>query len=189
MTSKRTRGRPKKTTRIYYGRDEDGEPLFWTVPVIDAKKSVKINGTLAHAMAGVAGHTIGCHLSKCCKANAAAFPHPVKYPAFTQTRAIIVTEVKNGRPSKAIRYSHSYGELVHLNDTDKQKRYLRDHPEIAERSFTLSPPRKDVARPQKVKPRPRGVYTDEKRAIVPRGALRRAVEAGFVSPGVLDSAV
>ena len=82
-----------------------------------------------------------------------------------------------------MRYRHSYGRIVDLNDTDISKTYIAKHPELAERTFNLRPPPK------------RGVYvphaqqhrqgTGEKTAVVPRGALARAVKAGLVSRGLL----
>jgi hypothetical protein len=182
-------GRPSKRARIYYGRDEEGEPLFWTVKVRDGKRKVNMNGSLADAMAGAAGTTIGCHLSVCCQRNAAEFEkqagHACKMASFTSNTALIVTKIKNGQPVEAVRYAHSYGQLVALNDTDPKKNYLKKTPDLVEREFTLKPPQKRAVPGAHNSKNVSAERAGSKRQMVPRGALKRAVDAGLVNPGLM----
>lgn len=145
-----------------------------------------INGSVIDALKGARGTVIGCHLSQCAMRNADHFPHPCKFAAFTRSTALIVTKIRAGKPVEAVLYNHGYGRLVDLNDTEISKKYVHDHPELAARKFTLRPPQKMRAHipgnPQKHR---NGDGTN--RAVVPKGALRRAVQAGLVSPGLLGT--
>lgn len=61
----------------------------------------------------------------------------------------------------------------------------KQHPELAERRFTLRPAPKQaryVPRPQE-----RREGDGSKSAKIPRGALARAVKAGLVSPGLVGA--
>ena len=181
------RAKKKQTARIYYTEPGSTAPLYWTVNVTDAKVPVKINGTLKDALQGAPGSTVGCHLSLCAKRNKEKFPHPFFLAAFTGSRALVVDQVKNGKPYHAVRYIHDYGSLVELNDTDKKKSVIRAMPQLAEREFTLSVPWRQKSRPQSVVVRPRGNRPDgvgNKKPYVSRGALKRAVAAGFISTPV-----
>lgn len=186
---KKAHGRPKHTARIYYGANPaSAEALYWPVRVKHATKGVQINGSVIDALKGARGTVIGCHLSQCAMRNADHFPHPCKFAAFTRTTALIVTKIKGGKPVEAVLYNHGYSRLVDLNDTDISKKYVHDHPELADRKFTLRPPQKT----RKANP-PRGTQEHRngdgtKSAVVPKGALRRAVQAGLVSAGVLGIA-
>jgi hypothetical protein len=176
----------KKTRRIYYG-PPGNQDLFWTVKVQPATKAVTINGSLEHALAGMKGSTIGCHMSNCAMANERAFGHPVLLAVFTKKTCIIVTKIKDGVPSHGIEYYHDYNNLVMLNDRDNFKKYIKAHPELANRTFTLRPPSKaKQSRPNigSDNPRGRGTITGEKRAYAPRGALSRAVDAGLINTAV-----
>ena len=177
--------RPKKTARIYYGPDTDPKSLWWTVIVRDAVRAVKVNGSLADAMAGTPGTTIGCHLSRCVKRHHALFGHACFFASFTQTTCLIVTRIKNGKPTHAVRYGHSCGDLVELNDKDPSKSYLKEHPEIAERSFYLRPP--TTHKPQRGthtrQINPSKVGTKSQHSMF-QGALKRAVDAGLISRGM-----
>jgi hypothetical protein len=176
---RKSKRKPGATARIYYGINADGEHLYWTVAVTDARRDVTINGTLADAMAGRPGTTIGCHLSKCTMRNAPAFPHAVKFASFTKTTALIVDRISKGTPVHAVRYGHSCGHLVDLNDKDASKGFVRAHPELVERTFVLRMPKK-----RRVAGSHGGTgehAVGEKRSMVARGALRRAQEAGLIT--------
>lgn len=168
----------RKTVRIYYGTD--AVPLYWTVPVSDAKRAVKINGTLADALKGTPGQTIGCHLSNCAMSqrNKEAFGHPVFYAAFTKRSAFIIDKWRNGAPAHAIRYHHWYGKLVDLNDTEANKQTILKNPQLAEREFVLQKPKKRLHRAGTT---PHGKLTGERRAVVPLGALARAKKAKLIT--------
>jgi hypothetical protein len=170
--------KPLRTTRIYYGFDpNDGEHLYWTVPIDDAVKKVLINGTLADAMTGKPGLTIGCHLSNCALRNAEEFPHPVKFVAFTRRSCYVIDKIKNGKPAHAVRYKHYYSDWVDLNDKDQAKTVLNDHPEMAEREFVLHIPLKRSSKKTgpHVSARPTEHFPH-----IPSGALRRARDAGLI---------
>ena len=179
---KQRKARRKKTHRIYY--NEPGKtPLWWDVNVTDAAKSVKLKSTLADALAGKAGSTVGCHLSVCAQRNKDVFPHPVIMAAFTRSVCHIIDQVKNGKPFHAWRYFHKYGNLVDLNDKDKRKAKIKARPELVEREITLDKPWRNPPRPLAVKQRSEGNKAAEhrpKRSKVPYGALARAVKAGLV---------
>jgi len=186
--SKQRKKAHRKTARVYYGYAKDGTPLYWRVRVRNATRPVIVKNSLADAMAGTPGTTIGCHLSRCAQHNPKAFDHPVLLAAFSQTAAIILTDIVNGAPSAGIKYGHRVGRFVTLNDKDPKKLYLREHPEIAEVDFTLYPPKK-LKKEFGAKPR----YKDnaregDKSFVVPRGALKRAIDARLILPG-LESAI
>lgn len=176
--------RRKKTARIYYGMNKKtGDRLYWTVRVKDAKQAVDIDGTLLDAIMGERGSTIGCHLSNCGYHNTDKFPHPFKLASFTRSTCLVVTKITHGTPSHAVKYSHSYANLVEINDKKLTKGFIRRHPELAERTFTLRPPR--AVRPADRDHTSTGATNYNKRAMVPRGALRRAIDAKLVSPGLV----
>lgn len=176
--------RRKQTARIYY--NEPGKaPLWWTVRVTDAKKSVEIDSTLADALAGRAGSTVGCHLSNCSVRNAAAFPHAILLATFTRGVALMVDQVKNGQPSHAIRYYHKYAHLVDLNDTDKNKETIKANPELAERKLTLQKPWKSTT--HGAPGAHGGAVAGKRRMRVPSGSMGRAVRAGLISKPVAEA--
>jgi hypothetical protein len=185
------RGRPKNFARIHYGANPaSGEPLYWRVRVRDAKELVRVNGRVIDAIKGVPGNTIGCHLSHCVMDNERAFSHPVKLASFTRSVAYIINKIKGGRPVEAFRYTHACSDLVDLNDTDVSKRYVREHPEIAGRSFVLRPPVKRGQRRKSARTHGEAAERQSRPRIKttapPRGALARAAMAGLVSKGFLS---
>jgi hypothetical protein len=168
------------------------EPLYWRVELEDATQPVTISGTLVDAIKGQPGATFGCHLSYCSQRNKDAFPHPCLMAAFTKGYAYVVTEIREGQPSKAVRYAHSYGALVELNDRDASKKLVKAKPEMAERPFILRVPSatKVLGHTRAVKPdsKPKEAKKerkdDTKRVIVPRGAFKRAMDAGLANSGL-----
>jgi hypothetical protein len=177
--------RRKSYTRIYYGPEGHERDLWWTVEVRDATKAVKINGKLIHAIEGQAGTTVGCSMSNTAVDldNVGEFPHSVYLAAFTRSRAFVVDKIKNGAPSSAVKYRHSYGDIIDLNDGKALERIAKKDPSIIEREFVLMVPKKRT--PKSLLPGPgltkTGITT---KAFVPRGALRRAQKAGLISQGV-----
>lgn len=178
--AKRRRTKPRKNTRIYYGTGK--VKLYWPVRVHDAKKDVTIDGTLMDAINGTPGETIGCHLSNCAINNSSKFPHECILPAFTKGTCHIIDKVANGKPSHAVRYIHSYGKLVDLNDSDKTRETILQKPHLAQKSFTLRAPRASQKKGAgHMSTRPTGKRTGESTATVPRGALARARKANLVT--------
>lgn len=121
--------------------------------------------------------------------NARQFPHPVKLVAFTKSTALVVDKLKkDGSPSHAILYAHSYGRFVERNDDGTLKKLVKDDPEIMERPFTLRPPRKQPpsGRTAGQTPADKKGQSDHARAFVPRGALARAVKAGRIGKNVAE---
>src|SRR5665213_2391650 len=98
--------RKSRTARIYYG--EKPMTLYWTVKVRDATRSSRINGTLAEALVGEPGRTLGCHLSVTAQDHPEAFPHPVLLVSITRSRALVVEKITKGKPSHAVKYAHNY---------------------------------------------------------------------------------
>jgi hypothetical protein len=183
MRKKSKRG---KQVRIYYAHDPDtGHRLYWTVRLKRATKPVTIDGSVVDAIRGYPGTTVGCHLSNCARAkrNQNAFPHPCLLAAFTKSTALIVTKITKGKPSEAVKYQHSYGAFVDLNDRDVNKTFIKEHPELAEGPFTLRPAREARWFQPKPHTNPGGTPVNP-RAVVPRGALQRAVTAGLVTAGM-----
>lgn len=174
--------RRQSTARIYY--NEPGmPPLWWKVKVTDARKSIKVNGSLADALQGKPGVTVGCHLSLCTQRNKSQFPHPVIIASFTRGVALIVDQVKNGQPFHAIRYYHKYAHIVDLNDNGKIKELVKEHPELAEREFLLQKPWKSTTHGA----HGGGATTGKKRMRVPSGSLGRAVNAGLITKPVAEA--
>jgi hypothetical protein len=162
--------------------------MWWTVKVRDAKRDIKINGSLKHALKSTAGVTIGCTMSNMTadKENAAAIPHAVFLAVFTKNTAILIDSLDaKGAPRTGFLYQHSYGELVDCNDTRQIKRMVADDPALIEREFVLRVPRKKVissGHNSGRKENPRQVPHN----FVPRGALRRAVKAGLIGKHVAE---
>jgi hypothetical protein len=169
-----------KTARIYYGTGAN--QLYWRVRVSDAKKAVTVDGTLQDAMDGKPGTTIGCHLSLCAMHNQKKFPHPVLLASFTKSAALLVDKIAGGKPIHAVRYQHRYGQLVDLNDTDASKTYVRRHPGLAERTFTLGVPHTGK-RPRNGGANKKATH-GEHRSVVPHGALARAKKAGLITADI-----
>ena len=182
---KKIRTKPKKTVRVYYGWHP--KPQYWVCKVSNAQNDVEIDGSLLHALKGQPGNNLACHMCYTSKENAEKFPHPFYFASFTRSTALIVSELdKRGQPSHVVRYDHSYADLVELNDKDFEKKYVKQHPEVVERTFTLRKPRhtrpfyKEPATHTR-NPKPTG-----RRSFVHQGALRRAVDAGLM-PAALES--
>lgn len=175
------------TAKIYYSFDP-GPRLYWKVKVKNATKAVTLNGTLAHALSGYPGSTISCHLSNCGmdKHNKAVFPHPCHLVSITPTTAYVVTKFKDGKAVEAIRYLHSYRELVELNDTKVDDKFIKSNPSLFERSFTLRPYKTQINRggvhTGTNKQRPRVMINAH--AFTHKGALRRAEKAGLITKPV-----
>jgi len=167
---------------IHLGLTPTGDKMFWRVPVSDAKVDVTLNGTLADALTGKPGVTIGCHLSNCATRNKNEFPHPVFYAVFTKTKAYIIDRwsKRTGSPSHCVRYSHNLGLFVDLNDKDGKKKLVKQHPEIVERTFVLHPPQKRPSQSNIEEGARKKNVTNDRRPVMPYGALRRAKEAGLI---------
>jgi len=121
-------------------------------------------------------------------ANADAFPHPCLLAAYSQSRTDIVSKLgPDGLPSECVRYQHHYGEYVELNDIDKHKEFIRANPHLAERPFTLGA---ILTKKRQIKQRVKGqkkmpVATGGfRKSFIPKGALKRAVDAGIISRAV-----
>jgi hypothetical protein len=174
--------------RIYYGRDKvSKQRLYYSVYVTDAPSTVKIDGQLLHAMMGTPGETIGCHLSNCGWHNRDVFPHPVVYmPSFTRSGCLVCDEIRDGTLYHAFRYEHDYADLVDLNDMDKAKNKIQEHPELAERAYTLRAPKRKVKQGKRKsgKHHPPTDPIPESAQKIPRGALRRAIASGMMPPGI-----
>jgi len=179
-------GQARGTARLYLiPPDANGNSgVFFTVKVKDATRSVSINGTIDHVLGSYRGVTLGCHLSNVAWANASAFPHRcLMAPFFTKTVCYVVDKIRGGVPISAVRYNHSYGELVDMNDTGENLARVRRDPNWAEREFILRPPQKFIPN------RPRSFSSGDQptnpatrmAAVMSNGALRRALRAGLVN--------
>lgn len=191
----------KNRSRITLGIPGSKTALSWLVPTKRAKKPVAINGDISHALQGAAGVSVGCALSNCVLSNKDAFPHPVIFAAVYKSKVFIVSKLdSNGHPKECIEYDHRYGHITDANDARTLKKMVKEQPELMARPFTLRVPlnrtvekRKWADRPEEVK---RKIKANEKAngtsgtskargaAVAERGALRRAVRAGLVAPGV-----
>jgi hypothetical protein len=161
------------------------------VRISEAKQNVTLRGTIADAMAGLPGQSFGCHLSDTAVRNRKLFPHDVVLAAFYKSQAIIIDEIySGGRRAQAQAhgwlYEHSAGQWVDLNDEDKDKNFVKEHPELEGKEFTLRVPRKRV---------PNGGGGGNRTALQPkrgskegfklaRGAMRRAEKAGLIDSGL-----
>jgi hypothetical protein len=181
-----------KIVRVYLGEMKDGgKPPSYRVRVKYARKPVRINGKLEHAIKGQPGVTVGCHLSYCAFDNAKAFPHPVLFlPSLTKSRCVIITKWLKDDPyadALGVIYQHDYGDLVELNDKDFKKIYVKEHPEWVEREFVLRPlPEGSHKRKDGKRSVPHGIDDGSKRSYIPRGALKRATDAGFLISAVAE---
>ena len=177
----RKKSKKSKTARIYYGPKGHEMKLYWTVKVRDATSSVYVTGNILHALNSHAGVTIGCSLSNVAMASKRAFPHPVHLASLTKSTALIVDSKKrNGEPATAVRYKHSYGKMIDLNDDSKIKDIIKNNPDLVERQFHLRPPKPRSEASLKGKNTNTG-HCNAGKASVPRGALARAVRAGLAN--------
>jgi hypothetical protein len=76
--------------------------------------------------------------------------------------------------------------MVDVNDT-KSKAFIKKHPELAERQFKLRPPRVQRDYTAAGEHTATGETGHEKRALVPRGAMQRAMKAGLVTAGMVNT--
>ena len=179
--------RKRATIRIHYGvsKYDINKEFYWTVPVTNAKHDVVTRGTMADALSGEPGLTIGCHLSNVAMTSRKAFPHDVIMAAFTKSRAAIIDKIAGGKPAHCWLYEHSAGSWVDLNDEDHDKNFVKKHPELEGKEFVLRAPKK----------RPAGAGGGRTTALQPkrgsgeafrlaRGALRRAEKAGLIDKGI-----
>lgn len=187
MTTKR-KAKRKKLIRVHYGfHPETGDPLYWdNVKAIPATEPVILNSTVLDALKGTCGDPMACHLANTAMREKALFPHPALLAVLIKSRAYIVSKIKGGKPSEVYVYQHKHNDLVDLNDDDINKEFVQAYPEIAECKIAFYPPPIHKARPNTTKnARPRGKPTGERRRLVQRGALQRAIRAKLISPGIL----
>ena len=176
---------PRLKSKIVFFYAKNGALLSIPVWIEDATEDVWIQGHALHALNGVPGLTFACAIANVAtdKENAKCFPHSVRYVAVHQSVLIAITkEIRNKRPV-AIRYAHSYGQLVSLNDESKSQEMAKTNPEFFERSYHLRIPRKSRHVPG-YRPSGRGVGSSH-RTIVGKGhygSLKRAVMAKFIEP-------
>jgi len=177
----------QQRVKVYFG--PDGNPnLFWNIKVKNATKDVNISGKMIHALNGASGLTVGCHLSNAVAdaENRDAFGHDVKLVVVTKTRMVAVTRITGGLPSEGILYHHKLGKFVDLNDTKKSKAFIKNNPDFFEREFAFLAPRKRP--PEKKGGHGRAAPGTEKSrsAVIPNGAMRRAVKAGLIAKPVAE---
>lgn len=184
---------PKRhaTRRIYNGPDGAETQSYWTVAVTLAKKPIRINGSLLHALRGQPGKTIGCALSNMAidEANRSAIGHPVYLAAVTKSTVLLVDRLKkDGSPAHAVQYRHHLGHIADRNDTGTLKKMVTEKPSLIEKPFTLWPARES---------RPTGTHNEplpssgndslvKRKPFVPKGALARAVKAGRIGANVAE---
>lgn len=172
----------RKTVRLYTGLDETtGEPLYITLKVRNAVKPVTLNGTVEDAMRGKPGLSIGCHLSETAKANKDAFGFRVYYVSFTKSVALAITKIRNGQFSECVRYKHNYGKFVDLNDKDPSKAFVKAHPKLFNRQFTLLPYKVQENHWKPEYGRPETGERAKDKAM--RGELARLRKAGLLNVG------
>lgn len=172
--------------RVYYGFTEEGEPAYWDNVIIKkSKKTVYLKGSMLDALLGMPGIPANCTLSECSKRQREAFPHKIIYPSFTGSRAVFIDEWRNGKAYSAVEYTHKLGDLVNLNDVDKEKKFIKDHPELIERELVLYKTEVESPRVHTGKSGASGAkyplgHPKSQRVMVPRGALKRAEKAGLI---------
>lgn len=177
------RHRKRRTKRIYYGPEGKEMSMWWTVRYRDATTTVSLNGSVAHALRGLSGRTVGCTISECGIDNSQAFPHPALLISVTKSTVLVVDKLdKQGQPCHAVRYGHQYGRIIEANDKGVIKKIVKDDPSFMDRQFKLTPPRVQ---------RPTGPHANHVKksnrlnaTFVPRGAMKRAVDAGLMSSAV-----
>lgn len=168
-----------RTLRLVYGlHPETGEKLYWTLKIKNATKAVNLQGHLQHAIEGAPGGGIGCYISLAGqdKENRAAWAHPVKYVCVRKNTAIAITKITRGQPSHGVRYRHSLGKLVDLNDCSS-KRKIRELGELFERTIRLLPYKSEKAH---WRPEYGRKETGERTFKLPRGELARMKKAGLI---------
>jgi hypothetical protein len=185
--AKKKQRRRHQTAKIYYGPEGRETTMYWTVSVTDAKKTVAINGTTMAALRAHRGVTIGCALSLAAMDDVEQFGHEVYLISVTKSTLLAVDRLhKDGSPAHAVRYGHTYGAIVDMNDTGKLKKLVKERPEVMERSFSLRPPRKRPTGPHNVPINPARGDTPKRTYTHHQGALNRAVKAGRISPSAAE---
>lgn len=189
----------RRKRRITLGVPGSKTALSYMVKSRPAKKAVKINGAIEHALRGAAGVTIGCAFSNCILDNAAAFPHPVLFAAVSKCKVLVVSKVdRNGHPTEAVEYQHPYGHITDANDTGALKEMVREQPAVMSRPFTLGRPAKRHDKPwaTRAAAQRKRIRENEKHsttagtsaaqgaAVAAHGAMKRAVKAGLIQPDV-----
>jgi hypothetical protein len=167
--------------------DKNGAEVKLTCWVQDAEKEVWMQGHALHVINGEPGLSFACALAKCSKdkENREKFPDGCRLASFLKSTAFIVTHKKIQGLPVAIRYHHSYGALVDLNDERVAQEKARKDPEFFERSYRLRVPLKAVHKPGRhITKNHNG---PSHRAVLPRGALARAMRAGLIDPRIAES--
>lgn len=87
------------------------KPVRFKVPMSDAVKPVVLERREIDAFNGKPGLAIECMNAQCANRLHKAFPHPVHYTEFTDTRAYVVDKLdRDGHPAHLIRYYHHEGD-------------------------------------------------------------------------------
>lgn len=160
----------------------DGKALSFCCRVVDGKADVLVNGNAGHALRASRGKTIGCAISLMAYENKTLFPHEVLLVHVTASRLYIVDKVNaQNQPCHCVRYEHSYGHVTECNDAGTLKEMVKENPALMERSFTIRVPR--VGKPRGPHSTKRAVTTNvgARRGGVTRGAMHRAMAAGFIT--------
>lgn len=157
-----------------------GKTFNVCVPMRSAKTTVKMTRTERDVIAGKPGIAVACANFECVmRLGETIFPHPVYFAEFTKTRCYIVTALdKDGQPKRCICYSHDDGEWIERFDRPGGKLALI-RSGASEREVTLHPPpNQDLYRPG----RARGKNDGTRSKAMPRGANKRAIDAGWIPP-------
>ena len=169
----------KRQKNLFVGNPDEPGSIVMKAVYTDAKEVVRITGEQKHALMADRGDPAYCAMANVIKGNGIKFPHPVLIPFVTKSSVYIVIGRRKDGVYKAVRYGHSFGSSVDLNDVG----YLRKHPELMEREFTLRPPR-DRRGLVRSGDRSRIRKGDPRRPHAPWGTYKRAVKAGLITSGV-----
>lgn len=82
----------------------------WAI-VRNAKKNVELLLTSAHVLRSIKlqgqGNTQKCAMAICSKEHGSSFPHPVLYIDWLDSKAFVVTKLKDGLPCECVAYDHN----------------------------------------------------------------------------------
>jgi hypothetical protein len=105
-----------------------------------------------------------------------AFPHKVMYVYVTKSSIYIVDRFKDGQPSHAMRYQHSFAKMVGTFDRMTKERFIEKYDGIGF-TLTLCPGRKYRKGESTIGGNGSGGSRSHK---ISRGAMERAQAAGLI---------
>lgn len=175
----------KRTVKLY---TDVVRKFYWKVPFADGAKVIPVNilmtkPSLTRTRRGVPFECVlATGIEDFAKRNPERFPHEVKFAYVTRSAVYLVDKFKDGQPSHAVRYMHSFTRLTQSFDRMTEEAFAKKYDGYG---FVLNllPGRKYRGGESRVGGNGSGGSRSHK---ISRGAMERAKAAGLL-PHTLES--